>query len=78
MALLVFSALAVIKSKYHSRLLFIAIQSEEKKLNDYGVAWGKLQLELTMLMEGNRIELVAKKKLKLVAPQQQDIIYLKR
>ena len=73
----VISALAVIISKYHSRLVFIEIQKQEKMLDNYEVEWGQLQLELTMLTEENRIERVAKEKLKLRMPQRDKIIYLK-
>ncbi len=71
------SALAVIGSKYQSRSLFIAIQSQETSLDQYEVEWGQLQLELTTLTEENRVEQVAKKKLKLKMPVRGEIIYLK-
>jgi cell division protein FtsL len=71
------SALAVIFSKYQSRLVFIEIQKQEKMLDDYEVEWGQLQLELTTLTEENRVESVAKEKLKLRMPQRNKIIYLK-
>jgi len=41
------------------------------------VEWGQLQLELTTLTEENRVESVAKEKLKLRMPQRNKIIYLK-
>lgn len=71
------SALAVIVSKYQSRLLFIEIQKQEKMLDNYEVKWGQLQLELTMLTEENRVESVGKKQLKLRMPQRENIIYIK-
>jgi len=73
----VMSALAVIISKYHSRLVFIEIQKQEKMLDNYEVEWGQLQLELTTLTEENRVERVAKERLKLRMPQRDKIIYLK-
>jgi len=76
-AMFVTSALAVIISKYHSRLIFIEIQKQEKMLDNYEVEWGQLQLELTMLTEENRVERVAKEKLKLRMPRRDKIIYLK-
>ncbi len=75
--ILLISALAVIESKYHSRSLFIDIQAKEKKLDNYEVEWGQLQLELTMLTEENRVEQIAKKQLKLKIPQRKEIVYLK-
>ncbi len=77
LVLFLISALAVIVSKYQSRLLFIEIQKQEKMLDNYEVEWGQLQLELTMLTEENRIEGVAKKQLKLRMPQRENIIYIK-
>lgn len=76
-AVLLGSALAVIYSKYYSRLLFIDLQQQEKALDQYEVEWGQMQLELTMLAEQNRIEHVALEHLKLVMPQREKIIYLK-
>jgi cell division protein FtsL len=69
--------MAVIYSKYYSRLIFIDIQKQEKALDQYEVEWGQMQLELTMLEEQNRLELVAKEELKLVMPLREQIIYIK-
>ena len=74
---LLLSALAVIYSKYYSRLIFIEIQKQERALDQYEVEWGQMQLELTMLAEQNRVELVAREKLKLVMPLREKIIYIK-
>lgn len=75
--MLLFSSLAVIYSKYYSRLIFIEIQKQEKALDQFEVEWGQMQLELTMLEEQNRLELVAKEELKLVMPLREKIIYIK-
>lgn len=74
---LLLSALAVIYSKYYSRLLFLEIQKQERALDQYEVEWGQMQLELTMLAEQNRVELVAREKLKLIMPLREKIIYIK-
>ena len=74
---LLISALSAIYSKYHSRLVFIEIQKQERALDQYEVEWGQLQLELTTLAEQNRIELVAREQLKLVMPSREKIIYIK-
>ena len=74
---LLLSALAVIYSKYHSRLIFIEIQKYERALDQYEVEWGQMQLEQMMLVEQNRVELVAREKLKLVMPLREKIIYVK-
>ena len=74
---LLLSALAVIYSKYYSRLVFIEIQKQERALDQYEVEWGQMQLELTMLAEQNRVELVAREQLKLFLPPREKIIYIK-
>lgn len=74
---LLLSALAVIYSKYYSRLIFIEIQKQERTLDQYEVEWGQMQLELTMLAEQNRVELVAREQLKLIMPAREKIIYIK-
>lgn len=74
---LLITALAVIYSKYCSRLLFIEIQKQERELDQREVEWGQTQLELTTFAEQNRVELVAREKLKLVLPLHEKIIYIK-
>ena len=74
---LLLSSLAVVYSKYYSRLIFIEIQKQERALDQYEVEWGQMQLELTMLGEQNRLELVAREQLKLVIPLREKIIYIK-
>jgi cell division protein FtsL len=76
-AMLVLSAIAVIYSKYQSRLVFIEIQNKEKELDDYEVEWGRLQLELTTLTEENRVEIEARERLMLTLPAQNDIVFIK-
>ncbi len=71
------SAIAVIYSKYQSRLVFMEIQKKEKELDDYEVEWGRLQLELTTLTEENRVEIEARNRLLLTLPAQNKIIYIK-
>lgn len=76
-AMLLLSAIAVIYSKYQSRLLFIEVQNKEKQLDDYEVEWGRLQLELTTLTEETRIEIEARNRLMLTLPTQNKIVYIK-
>lgn len=70
------SAIAVIQSKYQSRLLFIEIQKQQRILDQQMINWGQLQLEVTTLTAENRVELEAKK-LQLVLPRYERIIYVK-
>ncbi len=74
--MLVISALAVIYSKYQSRLVFIEIEKQEKALDDYEVEWVQMQLEQTTLLEQNQVELSARKKM-MVMPLRENIISIK-
>lgn len=76
-AVLVMTTLAVIYSKYYSRLIFIDIQKQERELDQREVEWGRTQLELTTFAEQNRVELVAREKLKLALPLHENIVYIK-
>jgi cell division protein FtsL len=75
--LVVFSALAVVYSKYRSRMLFAEIQRLEQELEGYDVELGQLQLEQNTWAEHSRIEKLARNKLGMVLPQRNLIIYLK-
>jgi cell division protein FtsL len=74
---LLLTALAVIYSKYYSRLMFIEIQKQERALDQYEIQWGQMHLELMMLAEQNRVELKAQEELKLIMPLREKIIYIK-
>lgn len=76
-SLLLGSALAVIYSKYRTRLLFIEIQKQERELDKEAIKWGQLQLEITTLTSENRVEIEAHNRLKMVLPNRAAIIYIK-
>ena len=71
------SAVAVIHSKYRSRLLFFEIQQQQTYLDQQAVEWGQLQLEITTLTSENRVEIEATDNLGLILPPREKIIYLK-
>ncbi len=74
---LLMTALAVIYCKNRSRSLFIEIEKNERALDQYEIEWGQMQLELTTLAEQNRVEAVAKARLKLAMPARDQVIYIK-
>lgn len=76
-SLLLGSGLAVVYTKYHSRLLFIEVQKQERELDKEAIKWGQLQLEITTLTAENRVEIEAHDKLKMVLPNRTSIIYIK-
>lgn len=71
------SALAVIYCKNYSRSIFSEIERHERALEQYEVEWGQMQLELSTLAEQNRVESIARRKLKLIMPPRDNIIYIK-
>jgi cell division protein FtsL len=77
LVVLMASALAVIYCKNTSRSIFIEIERHEQALDQYEVEWGQMQLELSTLAEQNRVEAIAKQRLKLVMPPRENIIYIK-
>ena len=74
---LLVTALAVIYCKYRSRQMFMAIQKQERQLDKFDVDWGRLQLEQTTLAGHNRVERLARKRLSMMMPQREKIIFLK-
>ena len=55
----------------------VAAQKQEIELDQREVEWVQTQLEVTTFSEQNRVELVAREKLKLVLPLHEKIIYIK-
>lgn len=76
-SLLLGSALAVVYSKYRTRLLYIEIQKQERELDKEAIKWGQLQLEITTLTAENRVEIEAHNRLKMVLPNRAEIIYIR-
>lgn len=76
-AALLVSAIAVVYYQYRGRLVFIEIQQQQATLDQYEIEWGQMQLEITMLLEENRVESAALNQLKLILPKREETIYLK-
>jgi cell division protein FtsL len=74
---MVISALAVVYTKYRSRMLFAEIQRLEQELDLYELEWGQLQLEQNTWAEHSRIERLARTRLGMTLPDRHSIIYLK-
>lgn len=74
---LMLSGLSVIYSKYASRKTFNEIQKAEQALDQLEVSWGRLTLEEKMLSGHNRVEKIARKKMKLISLDRKTIVYIK-
>lgn len=77
LATLMTTALAVIYCKNYSRSIFSEIERHERALQQYEVEWGQMQLEISTLAEQNRVESIARRKLNLILPLRDNIIYIK-
>ncbi len=73
----VVSAFAVVYSKYSSRKVFTSIEKLTRELDFYDVEWGQLQLEQNTLATHARVERLAVKKLHMIIPDREEIVYLK-
>ncbi len=72
------SALTVVYEKHRSRQLFTELRNLEKRLDNYEVEWGKLQLEQTTLAGHGWVEGKARDKLDLVLPGKESVVYITR
>ena len=72
------TALGVVYSKHQSRKLFVQLQTLHESRDEWNVAWGQLQLEQSTWGTHGRIEREARKRLKMEAPQFEDIVVIKR
>jgi cell division protein FtsL len=70
------SALAVVYTKYRTRLLFAEVQALEQMLDEYDEEWGQLQLEQKTWAEHSRIERMTQTRLGMMLPGRDSILYL--
>jgi cell division protein FtsL len=75
---LVIAALSVVSARHQARKLFVALQAEQAKAREHDVEWGKLQLEISTWLMHNRVEEVARGRLKMVIPQAGSIYVLQQ
>ncbi len=70
----VVSALAVVYSKFQSRVLFTELQDLSQAQDRMDVEWGQLQLEQSTWAAHGRIERLASKRLQMVLPEAAQIV----
>jgi cell division protein FtsL len=73
---LVAAALSVVSARHQARKLFVVLQAEQGHARDLDVEWGQLQLEISTWLMHNRVEEVARGRLKMVIPQAGSIYVL--
>lgn len=77
LALVVFSALAVVYSKHQSRKLFVELNALQKVRDEMDVEWGQLQLEQSAWATSGRIEKLAREQLNMTPIEYKKIIIVK-
>jgi len=77
LTLVVASALGLVYVKYDARLKFNQLQKELREQDRLGVEWSRLQLEHNTWGSNNRIQNLARVKLKLQAPTPEQTVYIK-
>lgn len=75
-AVLVACALSVVSARHQARKLFIALQAEQAHARALDVEWGQLQLEISTWLMHNRVEEVARDRLKMAIPDPRRIYVL--
>jgi cell division protein FtsL len=71
------SAEAVVRSKHESRKLFVQLQGLEKARDQMSVEWGQLQLEQGTWATHGRVERIARKRLNMVIPKNEQVVIVK-
>ncbi|MBK9326610.1 MAG: cell division protein FtsL [Hydrogenophilales bacterium] len=74
---LVACALSVVSARHQARKLFVALQSEQARGRDLDVEWGQLQLEISTWLMHNRVEEVARGRLRMTIPEPARIYVLR-
>lgn len=70
------SAIGVIYSKHRSRRLFVQLQEVQQERDQLNIEWGRLQLEQGAWATRGRIERIARERLDMRMPNQNDMVIL--
>lgn len=71
------SAIMLVYSKHQSRKLFVELQSMKHQVNELDTEWGQLQLEQSAWSGHGRIERVARERLSMVMPNENEVVFIK-
>ncbi len=71
------SAILLVYSKHQSRKVFVELQQLKHQVDDLNTEWSQLQLEQSSWSGHGRIEEVARKKISMVAPESDTVVFVK-
>ena len=78
LALLLFAnALGVVFSTHQARVLFVELQGLQKLRDEMNTQWGRLQLEQSTWARPDRIESLARDKLRMYPPPADQIVVVR-
>lgn len=76
-SLVIGSAIMLIYSKHQSRKLFVELQQLRAQVDQLNTEWSQLQLEQSAWSGHGRIERVARKRLSMVVPEPDEVVFVK-
>ena len=71
------SAVGVIYVKHQNRKLFIELEQQRKEQDQLDVDWGRLQLEQSTWATHGRIENIARRKLGMGLPSENEVVIVR-
>ena len=71
------SAIGVIYVKHQNRKLFIELEQQRKQQDQLDVDWGRLQLEQSTWATHGRIEDIARRKLGMGLPNENEVVIVR-
>ncbi len=75
-SLVLASAILLVYSKHQSRKLFVELQQLKYRVDDLNTEWSQLQLEQSAWSGHGRIERIASKRLSMVMPGPNDVVFV--
>jgi cell division protein FtsL len=68
------SGVWIVKVEHQSRQLFIQAEALNRQLDDLQIEWGQLQIEQSTLATHSRIETLARQRLRLTEPSDNQLV----
>ena len=71
------SSLMLVYSKHQSRKLFVEVQQLKYRIDELDTEWAQLQLEQGAWSEHGRIERIARSRLSMVMPDNDEVVFVR-
>lgn len=77
-SLVLASAILLVYSKHQSRKLFVELQQMKYQVDALNTEWSQLQLEQSAWSGHGRIERIARKRLSMVMPESDEVVFVQQ